>query len=74
MIWFDGVNLGLTAISSFPVVYIVNELMNKSIQNQEEQENLKEEFKRLSDTENINDSFELSNPVTGTTLNKENSH
>lgn len=37
MILFDGISLGCTTVSSLPVVYIVNSLINKAVEYEEEQ-------------------------------------
>jgi hypothetical protein len=37
MILFDGISLGCTTVSLLPVVYIVNSLINKAVEYEEEQ-------------------------------------
>ena len=57
MIRMDDACLGLFVISSIPVVYIVNSLLNKAIQDALEQKNQKLEFERLVESVELNDSI-----------------
>ena len=57
-----AVNLGLATLSSLPIVFIVNSLINKSIEYEAEQQDLKVNFERLIESVDLN--YDINQPLT----------